>query len=294
MPVVSMTGFARWKGTHDEARLVWELRSVNGKTLDLKFRLPPGFDGLEPDLKRRAGTRLARGNIQASLQVVRDAVGTDLVINEKLLAQLVAVADELVRAGHAASPTADGLLALRGVVDPRDPGAAAPDDDLRAVAAAGFDSALDELVASRAAEGAEIAAVLSRRLDEFASLIERADADPSRNAETIAERLRKQVEALMATGAGLDPARLAQEAALLATRADIREELDRLGAHLGAARALIAADGAAGRRLDFLAQEFNRESNTICSKSNAASLTAIGLELKVAVDQFREQVQNIE
>mgnify|MGYP002718305917 CR=1 FL=1 len=295
MPVASMTGFARVERAVPGARLVWELRSVNGKTLELRQRLPPGLDGLEPELKRRAASRLSRGNVQSSLQIVQDVSPAAFSINRALLAEICAVTDELVRAGHAAPPSADGLLSLRGVietqaVEPR----AEIDDSLRSAALEAFEDALDALIAMRRDEGATLASALSRRLDLIEDLTSRAKSDSARRPEVIAERLRRQTQGLLASGEGVDPARLAQEAALLATRADIDEELDRLDAHLLAARALLASGEAVGRRLDFLGQEFHRESNTICSKSNAASLTAIGLELKLVVDQFREQVQNIE
>ncbi len=295
MPVASMTGFARTERHLEGGRLVWELRSVNGKTLELRQRLPPGMDGLEPELKRRASLRLSRGNLQASLQIVQDAVPAGFSINRALLAEICAVTDELVRAGHAAPPSADGLLGLRGVIETQTPEPRSDiDGTVRVAALEAFEDALDALVSMRREEGAALASALSRRLDRIEDLAARARADPARRPEAIAERLRRQTQALLSASEGLDAARLAQEAALIATRADIDEELDRLAAHLAAARTLLASGEAVGRRLDFLGQEFHRESNTICSKSNAASLTAVGLELKLVVDQFREQVQNIE
>lgn len=294
MRISSMTGFARHEGQFEGGRFVWELRAVNGKSLDLKLRLPPGFDALEAELRRLAAQRLSRGNVQASLQIVRETPATLFAVNREFLSQIVAVTDELVRAGHAAPPSADGLLSLRGVIDGRDGEASAASAPAHREAVAGFEGALSDLIDARREEGAGIAKVLERRLDEVGSLVERAAADPARHPDLIATRLKASVHALLSAEAGLDAARIAQEAALLATRADIAEELDRLRIHLASARGLLSAGGAVGRRLDFLAQEFNRESNTICSKSNAASLTAIGLELKVVIDQFREQVQNIE
>lgn len=295
MALHSMTGFARWEGEFEGGRLVWELRSVNGKGLDLKLRLPQSAESIDLDLRRRAGAALSRGNVQASLQIVREVPVATLAVDQAFLAQILGVCDELVRSGHAAPPTADGLLSLRGVIDGRDPGVANGfDEPLRAQALAGFDAALALLKSARGEEGAAIADILARRLDEIDALVARAEADPARSPAAIAERLRRQVEALLGTGAPLDAGRLAQEAAILATRADIDEETDRLRTHVETARGLLRGGGAVGRRLDFLAQEFHRESNTICSKSNAASLTTVGLELKVVVDQFREQVQNIE
>ncbi|WP_185983257.1 YicC/YloC family endoribonuclease [Aureimonas mangrovi] len=294
MPVTSMTGFARWEGVTGATRVVWELRSVNGEGFDLRLRLPPGFEALEPELKRRV-SGFTRGNVQGALQITTENEAPELVVNEALLARIVAIAGDLVSRGHATPPTADGLLALRGVIEPRGATAAAdwrqhPSEAI----ISGFEVAAERLLEARQEEGAAIGAVLLSRLGEIDALIERAEADPSRTPGAIAARLRGQVEMLLSADAELDPARLAQEAALIATRADIREEIDRLRAHVEAARALLAAGGPVGRRLDFLSQEFHRESNTICSKSNAASLTVVGLELKLVVDQFREQVQNVE
>jgi len=183
---------------------------------------------------------------------------------------------------------------LKGVLDATPDEAPEAEAELASAALETLDNALQELATARAAEGAEIAGVLLRRLDEMGALAAAAEADPARTPDAIRAHLRSQVEVLLAATATVDEGRLAQEAALLATRADIREELDRLNAHIAAARALLSEGGAIGRRLDFLSQEFNRESNTLCAKSNAASLTAIGLQLKVVVDQFKEQVQNIE
>ncbi|MBB3935131.1 uncharacterized protein (TIGR00255 family) [Aureimonas phyllosphaerae] len=212
-----------------------------------------------------------------------------------MLDAVLRLSGELVRDGHATLPSADGLLALRGVIDVAERVANPEDDAARQRdVLAGLVEAVERLVASRADEGRQLASVLNGRLDEIERLVDLAERDPSRDVETIRARLARQVAELTGAAGGLDPIRLHAEAALIATRADIREELDRLTAHIHAARDLLAQEGPVGRRLDFLAQEFNRESNTVCSKSNAASLTAIGLQLKVVVDQLREQVQNIE
>lgn len=295
MSVTSMTGFARWEGTSGDAVLQWEARAVNGKGLDIRLRMPPSFEPLEGDLKRLAAAHLSRGNVQAALQIRRADVHAALNVNRPMLEGVLALSRELVEGGHASLPTADGIIALRGVLEGGDN--AAPDPALleheRAAALAGFAELLERLNAARSEEGSAIGRVLERRVDEIEALVERAEADPARRPETIRERLRGQVEELLGTGVAIDPQRLAQEAAILATRADVREELDRLRAHVASARQLLQG-GAVGRRLDFLAQEFNRESNTMCAKSNAATLTAIGLDLKVVVDQFREQVQNVE
>ena len=293
-PVASMTGFARAEANHGDWRIVWELRSVNGKSLDIRLRLPAGLESLELDARRKPAAYLTRGNIQMSLQVQRGAAAPQRAINRQALLAYVAEARWLVTEGHASPPTADGLLGLKGVLDATPEEAPEAETELASAALQTLDGALKDLASARAAEGAEIAAVLLRRLDEMDALAAAAEADPARTADAIRARLRSQVEVLLSASAAVDEGRLAQEAALLATRADIREELDRLHAHIAAARALLSEGGAIGRRLDFLSQEFNRESNTLCAKSNAASLTAIGLQLKVVVDQFREQVQNIE
>lgn len=293
-PVASMTGFARAEANHGDWRIVWELRSVNGKSLDVRLRLPAGLESLELDARRKPAAYVTRGNIQMSLQLQRGAVAPQRAINRQALMAYVAEARWLVTEGHASPPTADGLLALKGVLDATPDEAPEADAELASAALETLDNALQELATARAAEGAEIAGVLLRRLDEMGALAAAAEADPARTPDAIRAHLRSQVEVLLAATATVDEGRLAQEAALLATRADIREELDRLNAHIAAARALLSEGGAIGRRLDFLSQEFNRESNTLCAKSNAASLTAIGLQLKVVVDQFKEQVQNIE
>ena len=295
MPVQSMTGFARTEAQTSGIEFVWELRSVNGKGLDLRLRLPQGFEAMEGPLRRETASVLSRGNIQANLQIRRQDETPGLIVNEALLEQILALSNRLTRAGHSTPPTADGILAIKGIVDVAERPA---DDDLReareAAVTANFSACLTRLVAAREGEGRALEQLLSQRLDEIASLVGQAEADPSRSSAAIRERLAAQVNSLVEADERLDEQRLYQEAAILAAKADIREEIDRLAAHVDAARGLLAGGGPIGRRLDFLSQEFNRESNTICSKSNAASLTAIGIELKVIVDQFREQVQNLE
>ena len=294
MPVQSMTGFARTEGQTSGVEFVWELRSVNGKGFDIRLRIPQGFEALEAPLRRVAAQALSRGNIQANLQIRRQDEAPSFIVNEAMLDQIVALSNRLTEAGHATRPTADGILAIKGVIDVAEKPA---EDDLReareAAITTGFSACLTRLVAAREDEGRALEQILAQRLDEIAALVGRAEADPVRSSDAIRERLAVQVRALVEADERLDAQRLHQEAAILAAKADIREEIDRLAAHVDAARGLLAGGGAIGRRLDFLSQEFNRESNTICSKSNAASLTAIGLELKVIVDQFREQVQNL-
>lgn len=295
MTLQSMTGFARAERADDVAAVVWELRSVNGRGLETRLRLPQGFESLEQAARQRIAKRFSRGNIQAGLSVTRGAALRRPVIDEEFLAELARVARRLEEEHGLASARADGLLALRGVLELPD---AVADEEARehidSLALEALDAALEDLYAARCEEGALLAAVLSSQLAGIEMLTLKAEADPSREPANIRMKLEEQVKLLMDAAPTLDEARLHQEAAFLATKADIREEIDRLKTHVAAARSLIAAGGPIGRKLDFLAQEFNRESNTLCAKSNAASLTAIGLELKVAVDQFREQVQNLE
>ena len=295
MPLCSMTGFARVDGAGEGYRWTWEVRSVNGKGLDIRLRVPAGFDHVEPAARERIAARLARGNVQAVLAAQHEAGTTRVRINEDVLAEVIAAMERVRGKVDAAPPTLDGILAIRGVIETSE---SEPDEATRAKLAgqivADLDQAVADLVTMRAREGAAIAAVLSARLDEMERLMRAAEASPARTPEAIRSRLAEQVAALIDAAPKLDPDRLHQEAVLLATRADIREEIDRLYAHIAAARDLIASDAAVGRRLDFLAQEFNREVNTLCSKSNDRSLTAIGLEMKAVVDQLREQVQNVE
>jgi uncharacterized protein (TIGR00255 family) len=295
MPLYSMTGFARRDGVAQGQRWTWELRSVNGKGLDVRLRLPPGLDRLEVQARRRLGDRLTRGNVQASLALARETQATTLKINEEVLAAVLAAMNRIADRIDATAPTLDGILAIKGVLETSE---VEEDEATRAALDAalldGLDGAIEDLLAARAGEGAAIGRVLSAQIDEIARLTEAAESHPARTPEAIRARLAEQIESLMGAVPSLDPQRLAQEAVIVATRADIREELDRLVTHVAEARRLLAAGGAVGRRLDFLTQEFNRETNTLCSKANDRGLTAIGLDLKAVVDQLREQIQNIE
>ena len=295
MTLQSMTGFARVEGTSGRTRWAWELRSVNGKGLDLRLRLPPGQEALEADVRRLAGETFARGNLQIGLAASISEAQVEAVVNQGALAAVLALREQLTGMVDPAPLKLDSLLSVRGIVDFREAEEseaerAARDADIRA----GFSEAIRRLADMRRQEGAALAGVLLGQVARIEALAAAIEADPSRSVAAIAERLAGQVAALMQGASGLDRERLHQEAALLATKADLREEIDRLKAHVAAARALIAGGGPIGRKLDFLAQEFNRESNTICSKSNAAAVTAAGIELKVVIDQFREQVQNLE
>lgn len=295
MTLDSMTGFARSDGSHDGQRWTWELRSVNGKGLDVRLRLPPGLDRLEVAARKRIGESLTRGNVQVSLTVTREGGATTLRINEQVLDAVLAAMNRIADRIDAAAPSLDGILALKGVLETTE----VEDDEearatLDAALLAGLDTAVEGLAAARAREGEAIGRVLAAQIDEIERLTAAAEAHPARTPEAIRARLAEQVEALLGAVPALDPQRLAQEAVLLATRADIREELDRLTTHVAEARRLIGGGGAVGRRLDFLTQEFNRETNTLCSKANDRELTAIGLDMKAVVDQLREQIQNIE
>lgn len=295
MTLASMTGFARASGVHGTLRWAWELKSVNSKGLDLRFRLPPGRDLLEPAIRAAISKVLSRGNITINLTVQREGAAPQVRVNEDVLAAVIATSRELAKKIEAQPPTLDGILSIKGVMEVVETEETeAEHEAANAALLKGFDAALKELVAMRGREGEVLGGVLSGRIAEIEKLAKAAESSPARSLEAIRARLGEQVKELLAASSALDPERLHQEAALLAAKADVREELDRLNAHVSAARALLKNGGAVGRKLDFLAQEFNREANTLCSKSNDVALTSIGLELKTAVDQFREQVQNIE
>ena len=293
--LASMTGFARIESVTDGLAWVWELRSVNGRGLELRFRLPPGLDVLEPALREAAGKQLKRGNVTANLSVKRDDQPR-LAPDPAALEQVLALAVDLAaRIPGAPAPRAEALLALPGVLRQS---AATEDEAANAARDAamrqGFTTALAALVASRRAEGARLAITLRRLLDEIAALCGTAAIEAANQPAAQRARMLESVQALLAEAPALPEERIAQEVALLASRSDVREELDRLDAHLHAAQALLDEGTAIGRRFDFLTQEFNREVNTLCSKSASVPLTATGLKLKAALEQLREQVQNIE
>lgn len=295
MALYSMTGFARRDGSVAGQRWSWELRSVNGKGLDVRLRLPPGLDRLEIASRKRLTDRLTRGNVQATLTLARETAATTLRVNEEVLAAVLVAMNRIADKIDATAPTLDGILAIKGVLETSD----VEDDEetraaLDAALLAGLDDAVADLLSARAGEGEAIGRVLFGQIDEIERLTLAAESHPARTVEAIRARLAAQVAELMDAVPALDPQRLAQEAVMIATRADIREELDRLKTHVSEARKMLSGGGAIGRRLDFLTQEFNRESNTLCSKANDRELTAIGLDLKAVVDQLREQIQNIE
>jgi len=293
--LASMTGFGRTSGQGQGFGWTWELRSVNGRGLDLRLRLPPGWDALEPGLREAAGRVLKRGNVTANLTVKRESEPR-LIPDAAALEQAVSLALALAeRIPGSPPPRAEALLALPGVLRAA---ATEADEGLSERAAdmlrSGFQAALESLVAARHAEGARLASVLGGLLDEIAALQAIAAAEAADQPAIQRARLMDNLTALLRASPALPEERIAQEVALLAARSDVREELDRLAAHVAAARALLAEGAAVGRRLDFLVQEFNREANTLCAKSASVALTATGLKLKAAVEQLREQVQNIE
>lgn len=295
MALSSMTGFARSHGASGSYAWAWELKSVNAKGLELRLRLPPGWDAVEPSLRSRAADVLARGTIHGNLTVSREGVAPVVQVNETVLTAVLATLRDLSGRIEASPPSLDGILALKGVVEVIDQDESEEERKAaEAAVAAGFAVALDALANMRRHEGETLGRLLGARLDEIAALAARAEAVPGRRPEAIKARLAEQVATLLATSDRFDADRLHQEAILIATKADIREELDRLSSHIGQARGLLRQGGAVGRRLDFLSQELHRESNTLCAKANDIELTNIGLELKSVVEQFREQVQNLE
>lgn len=292
MAIESMTGFARSEiAAANGARIVCEIRSVNGKSLDMRIRLPVGLDRLEPQVRQLVQAKIARGNLQLTISQEDGTALSGLHINQGLVDQILSLAATLRDRHGLAMPSVGELLSIRGVLDS---GSKLEEPELDGPILQAVTIACDEVKAFRAREGEALMALLLENVVIIEQLTERASSDISRTPEVIRERLAGQVRLLMESVQGFDEQRLSMEAAMLATKADIREELDRLSGHVGAVRQLLAGDGPVGRKLDFLAQEFNREANTLCSKSNAATVTAIGLELKAIVDQFREQVQNLE
>lgn len=289
-----MTGFARTEGTTDGIAWAWELRSVNGRTLEVRFRLPNGWDSLENTWRDLAGKTLKRGNVTATLNVKRQTENR-LELDPVALEQVLKIANDLHhRIPGSKPPSPEALLSLPGVlrsaqIDQQEEKTAATAD-----VQAGFIAALNELVTSRQAEGERLAAVLNRQLDEIAALRDTAASQAAGQPAAQRARMLDNVRNLLSDNPNLPEDRIAQEVALLAAKSDVREELDRLSSHIAAAHDLMAEAVNIGRKLDFLIQEFNREVNTLCSKSAATTLTSTGLRLKAAIEQLREQVQNIE
>jgi uncharacterized protein (TIGR00255 family) len=291
--IASMTGFARAQGDELGISWVWEIKSVNGKSLDFRLRLAPGFDALEPQLRALLPQRFRRGNFSASLTVTRTQPAV-VRVNRETLAQLVALMNELAGEIEAAPPRIDGLLALRGVVETVEDEPDVVLEERRRAVLDSYATALAALAGARAEEGARLAVVLHGQLAEMTTLVEAAAGCAAAQPAAIRERLRTMLANVADLAPGMPEERIAQEMALLIARSDIREEIERLRAHLDQVADLLRQDEAVGRRLDFLCQELNREANTLCSKSADIELTRVGLSLKAAVEQFREQVQNIE
>jgi uncharacterized protein (TIGR00255 family) len=295
MVLASMTGFARGQGVSGAYVWSWELKSVNAKGLDLRLRLPSGWDAVEGPARAAAGEVLVRGTVYGMLTAKREGIAPVVRISEPVLSAVLETVKNLAGRLQAEPPRLDGILALKGVMEVSE---AEESEDERSAAelatVAGFSHALKGLADMRRTEGQALGKILSARLSEIGTLAARAEATPGRKPEAIKARLAQQVAELLEASQRFDTDRLHQEAILLATKIDIREELDRLAAHVAQAKKLIADGGPIGRKLDFLSQELNRESNTLCSKANDLELTNIGLELKAVVEQFREQVQNLE
>lgn len=293
MTISGMTGFARAEGEHAGLRWIWELKSVNGRGLDLKLRTPAGFDALEPAARAGAAKAFKRGSLQANLNIARDAgAAAPLKIDFALVERLLDAGDRL--GARVEKPRWDGLLSVRGVLLAED---GEVNEEARialeAELLAGFERALGLLAAARQSEGRMLAAALGEAADKLDALIAAARASAAAAPSAALDRIRQRLEAL-APELKLDPARVAQEAAIVAAKADVQEELDRLAAHAGELRALLTKPEPAGRRLDFLSQELTREANTLCSKSSELELTRIGLDLKTVVDQIKEQAANVE
>jgi|TARA_R110001592_G_scaffold98993_1_gene282188 uncharacterized protein (TIGR00255 family) len=294
MTVSSMTGFARTDGAADGFGWTWELRSVNGKGLDVRVRLNGGFERLEAKVRDAVSKRFKRGNMGVTLNVVRASDGSTYQVNRELLSELVSLAEEFDNTSSLSAGTIADLMNVRGVLETVETQEDDASRDARDGAVlASLSDAIDQMDAHRAEEGAKLDAMLRGHVDNIEATVTRAENCASARGDAIKERLKRQIDELMDAGK-FDPERLHQEAALLATKADIREEIDRLKAHIVAARDMLTKGGAIGRKLDFLCQEFNREANTLCSKANDIELTNCGMELKVIIDQLREQVQNVE
>ncbi|WP_114945666.1 YicC/YloC family endoribonuclease [Microvirga calopogonii] len=295
MSIASMTGFAREAGVTGSYQWAWELKTVNGRGLEVRVRTPSGLDAIGEEARGQILKALTRGQGQLNLSLSKASSAAKLRVNQDVLQSLLSAIGDLSLPDNVKPASLDGLLSVRGVVE-LDDDVADPlqDEELVAALRAGVGALIESLKAVRLQEGQALAAVLGQQLDIISRLVDEAEAAPARQPDAIRTRLESQIAELLDGKASLDPARLHQEAVLIAARADIREELDRLRAHVDAARGLMQEAGSVGRRLDFLAQEFGREANTLCAKANDVSLSRIGLELKAVIEQFREQVQNVE
>jgi len=293
----SMTGFASGTAAHSPFSWTWELRSVNAKGLDLRLRVPDWVEGLETALRGVLGKRLGRGSVSLSLKLTREEGAGALSLNEGVLSSVLEgmrqIEETAMQAGVSLTPaSAADVLAIRGVMETR----TTQDDTvaLRAQLLADFDSVVEQFLEMRAAEGRALDEILTRQIDQIDALTGQASAVIETRSDDMERSLRAALDKVLQNYADTDEQRVAQELAVIAVKSDVTEELDRLTAHVAAARELMAQDGPVGRKLDFLMQEFNREANTLCSKSQHTDLTRVGLELKTVIDQMREQVQNVE
>ncbi|WP_417797981.1 YicC/YloC family endoribonuclease [Terasakiella pusilla] len=296
MSIHSMTGFARTSGQYGNYSWTWEVRSVNGKGLDIRMRLPSGFDALDLPVRNAFGKLFTRGNMSVSLNVSHNQEQAGYRVNHELLKQLVGVMQDIQKdIPTVSAPSVDGLMGLRGVIEPIEESESEEERaDVLKVILSSLENALQSLLEHRGSEGARMQEVLDTHLSEIADLCTKVEACAAAQPAAIKARLVRQLKDVMADLPELDEERIAQEAAVLMTKADVREELDRLRAHIDGARDLLSKGSPCGRKLDFLCQEFNREANTLCSKAQDVDLTRIGLDLKAVIEQFREQVQNIE
>jgi uncharacterized protein (TIGR00255 family) len=299
LAIASMTGYARAEGSDGTVSFVWEARSVNGRTLETRLRVPPGYERLEHQARAAIAEALRRGSVSVSLQVSERRAQQPVRINRELVRELLAVIDDLRSHGNIAPPAADGLLRVRGVIE-EEASSSLSEEELAARDSKMLETlrqALRGLVEARAGEGARLAGMLEAHLTNIADLRDKAAVRAAAQADVIRARFTTQMAEILERVPPLTPERMAQEIALLVGKADVREELDRLQAHIAAAHELMKAAASTnpiGRKFDFLCQEFNREANTLCSKSADIELTRIGIELKSAVEQMREQVQNVE
>ncbi len=295
MTIKSMTGFARAEGAFAAMRWAWEIRAVNGRNLDLRLRLPPGFDALEPRVREIATAKFQRGSIQIGLNIKREEGVTAIRLNEQVLAQVLVAATRVREMTGAPPVSVEGLLNIKGVLEVVEGSDTEVEGEQRMAALiASFQDAAVGVVSARVAEGQRLQKVLLEQVGEIARLTQAIEINPSRSVDAIKRRIAEQVARLIETSSTLDPVRLHQEAVLVASKADVEEELKRLAVHVAAARDLLNDENGVGRKLDFLAQEFNREANTVCSKAGDSSVTSLGLSMKTVIEQFREQVQNIE
>jgi uncharacterized protein (TIGR00255 family) len=296
MTISSMTGFARGDGAADGLQWAWEIRSVNGRGLDIRLRLPPGFDAIEPAVREAISKRVSRGSLSVSLNTERQAGASAVRLNEALLNGVLKAAERVAQLTGGTKPDTASLLAMKGVLETADGGLEEP--HVRAAREkaliASLEQTVDKLVEARRSEGKKLKAVVSSQVATIEKLAGEVRSSPSRTPDAIRSRLKDMIARILEQSDKFDADRLHQEAVIAATRADVEEELARLDAHVAAAREMLEESGAVGRKLDFLAQEFNSEANTLCSKANAVDITRLGLTLKSTIDQLREQVQNIE